>query len=39
MHCHLDVHINWGLAMVFLVDNGVGTLQSIEAPPADLPLC
>lgn len=39
MHCHLDVHINWGLAMVFLVDNGVGTLQSIESPPADLPLC
>ncbi|KAK4277786.1 hypothetical protein QN277_015729 [Acacia crassicarpa] len=39
MHCHLDVHINWGLAMVFLVENGVGKLQSLEAPPADLPLC
>ncbi|XP_054796625.1 laccase-5-like [Prosopis cineraria] len=39
MHCHLDVHINWGLAMVFLVENGVGKLQSIEPPPADLPLC
>ncbi|XP_022133647.1 laccase-12 [Momordica charantia] len=39
MHCHLDVHITWGLAMVFLVDNGVGQLQSIEAPPADLPIC
>ncbi|KAJ7963913.1 Laccase [Quillaja saponaria] len=39
MHCHLDVHINWGLAMVFLVDNGVGELQSIETPPEDLPLC
>ncbi|XP_040992085.1 laccase-12-like [Juglans microcarpa x Juglans regia] len=39
MHCHLDVHINWGLAMVFLVDNGVGELQSIEPPPTDLPLC
>ncbi|CAN6705311.1 unnamed protein product [Malus baccata var. baccata] len=39
MHCHLDVHITWGLAMVFLVDNGVGALQSIEPPPADLPLC
>ncbi|KAL6126800.1 hypothetical protein ACLB2K_074845 [Fragaria x ananassa] len=39
MHCHLDVHINWGLAMVFLVDNGVGKLQSVEPPPADLPLC
>ncbi|PRQ56868.1 putative laccase [Rosa chinensis] len=39
MHCHLDVHINWGLAMVFLVDNGVGELQSIEPPPVDYPLC
>ncbi|GMJ14486.1 laccase 12 [Hibiscus trionum] len=29
MHCHLDVHINWGLAMAFLVENGVGELQTI----------
>jgi len=39
MHCHLDVHIGWGLATVLLVDNGVGLLQSIEPPPEDLPLC
>ncbi|OWM87383.1 laccase-12-like isoform X2 [Punica granatum] len=39
MHCHLDVHISWGLAMAFLVENGVGELQSIEPPPSDLPLC
>ncbi|KAL5568852.1 hypothetical protein UlMin_025427 [Ulmus minor] len=39
MHCHLDVHIGWGLAMVFLVDNGVGELQTVELPPADLPVC
>ncbi|BAF28967.1 laccase-23 precursor [Oryza sativa Japonica Group] len=39
MHCHLDVHITWGLAMAFLVDDGVGELQSLEAPPPDLPLC
>ncbi|EEF41506.1 laccase, putative [Ricinus communis] len=39
MHCHLDVHITWGLAMAFLVENGVGVLQSIEAPPEDLPPC
>ncbi|WVZ54927.1 hypothetical protein U9M48_005661 [Paspalum notatum var. saurae] len=39
MHCHLDVHITWGLAMAFLVDDGVGELQSLEAPPADLPIC
>ncbi|THU64926.1 hypothetical protein C4D60_Mb01t31640 [Musa balbisiana] len=39
MHCHLDVHITWGLAMAFLVDDGVGELQSLEAPPVDLPAC
>ncbi|XP_027336200.1 laccase-12-like [Abrus precatorius] len=39
MHCHLDVHITWGLATVLLVENGVGKLQSIESPPLDLPLC
>ncbi|GMY08316.1 laccase-12-like [Fagus crenata] len=39
MHCHLDVHINWGLAMVFFVENGIGELQSIQPPPLDLPLC
>ncbi|KAL8520309.1 hypothetical protein ACS0TY_011015 [Phlomoides rotata] len=39
MHCHLDVHITWGLAMAFLVENGVGELQSLEPPPADLPRC
>ncbi|KAI3917348.1 hypothetical protein MKW98_027267 [Papaver atlanticum] len=39
MHCHLDTHISWGLAMAFLVENGVGKLQSVEPPPADLPIC
>ncbi|EYU20068.1 hypothetical protein MIMGU_mgv1a020620mg [Erythranthe guttata] len=39
MHCHLDAHITWGLAMAFLVENGLGELQKIEPPPADLPLC
>lgn len=39
MHCHLDVHITWGLAMVFLVENGLGVFQSLEPPPIDLPLC
>ncbi|XP_075513372.1 laccase-12-like [Primulina tabacum] len=38
-HCHLDVHINWGLAMAFLVENGVGELETLEHPPADLPVC
>lgn len=39
MHCHLDVHIGWGLAMSFLVENGAGELQSLQAPPPDLPIC
>ncbi|WJZ89167.1 hypothetical protein VitviT2T_008405 [Vitis vinifera] len=39
MHCHIDAHLTWGLAMVFLVENGAGELQSIEPPPADLPPC
>jgi len=39
LHCHLDVHITWGLATAFLVEDGVGELQTLEAPPADLPVC
>eukprot|EP00253_Pinus_taeda_P023741 PITA_23741 len=39
MHCHLDVHVTWGLAMVFVVNNRPDRLLSLEAPPSDLPLC
>ncbi|KAK1409384.1 hypothetical protein QVD17_35910 [Tagetes erecta] len=39
MHCHLDVHIGWGLATVFIVDNGVGEMETLQQPPADLPVC
>ncbi|EEF46029.1 laccase-13 isoform X2 [Ricinus communis] len=39
LHCHLDSHITWGLAMAFLVENGVGKLQSVQPPPLDLPQC
>ncbi|XP_048598485.1 laccase-13 isoform X2 [Brassica napus] len=39
MHCHIDAHIFWGLAMVFLVENGEGHLQSVQSPPLDLPQC
>lgn len=39
LHCHLDDHFTWGLNMVFLVKNGTGPLESIEAPPSDLPAC
>ncbi|KAI4368922.1 hypothetical protein MLD38_017424 [Melastoma candidum] len=39
MHCHIDAHLGWGLAMSFLVENGVGPSQSVIPPPADLPRC
>ncbi|GJU19354.1 laccase-12-like protein [Tanacetum coccineum] len=39
LHCHLDVHIGWGLATVFLVDNGIGELETLQQPPGDLPVC
>ncbi|CAA2953602.1 laccase-3-like [Olea europaea subsp. europaea] len=39
MHCHIDSHLTWGLAMSLLVENGPGELQSFEAPPPDLPPC
>ncbi|XP_048137145.1 laccase-3-like [Rhodamnia argentea] len=39
MHCHIDSHLVWGLAMSFLVENGVGELQSVIPPPLDLPRC
>ncbi|KAH9311404.1 hypothetical protein KI387_026439 [Taxus chinensis] len=39
MHCHLDVHIGWGLAMVFVVNNGPDLVSTLEQPPSDLPKC
>ncbi|GAV58668.1 Cu-oxidase domain-containing protein/Cu-oxidase_2 domain-containing protein/Cu-oxidase_3 domain-containing protein [Cephalotus follicularis] len=38
-HCHIDSHLTWGLATSFLVQNGVGELQSVQPPPVDLPRC
>ncbi|CAA7026364.1 unnamed protein product [Microthlaspi erraticum] len=39
MHCHIESHLGWGLAMVFLVENGDGPLESVKPPPLDLPRC
>ncbi|XP_020578875.1 laccase-3-like [Phalaenopsis equestris] len=39
VHCHIESHLTWGLAMAFLVENGVGKLQSTIPPPLDLPKC
>ncbi|KAK8598562.1 hypothetical protein V6N13_094528 [Hibiscus sabdariffa] len=39
MHCHLEVHMTWGLKMAFVVDNGKGPNESVLPPPSDLPKC
>ncbi|KAJ7553660.1 hypothetical protein O6H91_06G107700 [Diphasiastrum complanatum] len=39
MHCHLEIHTTWGLAMAFIVQNGVGSNQTLPPPPPDLPRC
>ncbi|XP_020214302.1 laccase-3 [Cajanus cajan] len=39
VHCHIDSHLNWGLGMALLVENGVGLSQSVKPPPPDLPQC
>ncbi|KAH9295175.1 hypothetical protein KI387_038763, partial [Taxus chinensis] len=39
MHCHLEVHLSWGLKMAWVVLNGNGKSQSLPPPPKDLPAC
>ncbi|PIA54508.1 hypothetical protein AQUCO_00900808v1 [Aquilegia coerulea] len=39
MHCHLDVHLPWGLATAFVVENGPTPETSLLPPPPDLPQC
>ncbi|XP_059634404.1 laccase-6 [Cornus florida] len=39
MHCHLEIHLTWGLSVVFIVKNGQGPLETLPHPPADLPRC
>ncbi|XP_052174510.1 laccase-7-like [Diospyros lotus] len=39
MHCHFDVHLPWGLAMAFAVENGPTPKTSLPPPPSDLPQC
>nr|GMD64335.1 laccase-3-like [Ipomoea batatas] len=39
MHCHIDSHLAWGLAMSFLVENGITEWETVPPPPADLPRC
>ncbi|KAK6158919.1 hypothetical protein DH2020_006233 [Rehmannia glutinosa] len=37
MHCHLEIHLSWGLSVVFIVKNGQGPLETLPHPPADYP--
>ncbi|MCD7450511.1 Laccase-7 [Datura stramonium] len=39
MHCHLDVHLPWGLATAFVVENGPTPSTRLPPPPPDLPKC
>ncbi|CAI9301491.1 unnamed protein product [Lactuca saligna] len=39
IHCHLDVHLPWGLATAFLVENGGTPESTLPPPPPDFPRC
>lgn len=39
MHCHLDVHLPWGLATAFAVENGPTPSTTLPPPPLDFPKC
>ncbi|KAL5991854.1 Laccase-17 [Asimina triloba] len=39
MHCHLEVHLSWGLKMVWVVMDGKLPNQKLPPPPSDLPKC
>ncbi|CAK9857150.1 unnamed protein product [Sphagnum jensenii] len=39
LHCHLELHITWGMEMVFIVKDGKGPQQTLPPPPADYPKC
>ncbi|KAF0923917.1 hypothetical protein E2562_007758 [Oryza meyeriana var. granulata] len=39
MHCHLDVHLSWGLSMAWLVNDGPLPNQKLPPPPSDIPRC
>uniref|UniRef100_A0A453FWS2 Laccase n=1 Tax=Aegilops tauschii subsp. strangulata TaxID=200361 RepID=A0A453FWS2_AEGTS len=39
MHCHLEVHVSWGLKMAWVVQDGSLPNQKLLPPPSDLPKC
>ncbi|KAJ9548389.1 hypothetical protein OSB04_020932 [Centaurea solstitialis] len=39
MHCHIEIHLTWGLRMAWVVMDGKLANQKLPPPPADLPKC
>ncbi|XP_073126386.1 laccase-1 [Henckelia pumila] len=39
IHCHLEQHTSWGLAMGFIVKSGKEPFQCLVPPPSDFPRC
>ncbi|KAJ8464795.1 hypothetical protein OPV22_027347 [Ensete ventricosum] len=39
MHCHIEIHLSWGLTMAWLVLDGALPDQKLPPPPSDLPKC
>ncbi|XP_020586605.1 laccase-17-like [Phalaenopsis equestris] len=39
MHCHIEVHMSWGLRMAWIVLDGELQNQKLPPPPLDLPKC
>ncbi|XP_054790002.1 laccase-15-like [Prosopis cineraria] len=37
MHCHLERHVTWGMAMTFIVKNGNNRDEQMLRPPLDIP--
>ncbi|KAI3514122.1 hypothetical protein L1887_12441 [Cichorium endivia] len=37
MHCHIEIHLTWGLRMAWVVKDGKLPNQKLPPPPADLP--
>ncbi|GAB4833908.1 hypothetical protein Ancab_032155 [Ancistrocladus abbreviatus] len=39
LHCHLDLHLSWGLSTALVVDNGGTPSSTLPPPPSDFPKC
>lgn len=39
MHCHIEIHLSWGLTMAWVVLDGELPNQKLPPPPSDFPKC